>query len=358
MFVHENNLNKIHCTITPPSESCCSLAEQNLLLKDQKLIISQTFYRTLQEKLESYVASDDTPLKPLFLTEELSPFYLHYKRKKERKKSKAICSALKEFFESLFVRKIFEDNTISCEEFEKRIHILQLRHFKIDIFLRSIDQIDRKFYQKELRFFSKWRPYFIKEMKQGCDSPDKIFHSGVCLGFAQRVIYQSIQHPDFGKEAMIQALDVLPLDRYLQATASLNRLLFKVKERELCHLFKRENITGQTLFEILYPPFTTPLSSLLEFAKQKLNLDQGWIELDLYTLFGGHVILLRWDPYKNMFWLIDPNIGFLAFESSDGNREDAKIRLLECFQHLIKVFYPYTYKVKGLSFQKEKPIDV
>lgn len=313
----------------------------------------------LYERLEIELLNDPNnapiPFYHVLSGGKSSPLYIEYINYYEKKKKKEVDLILKSFFSYVLITYWLKCEELTMESFSTIMENSQRLHLKRAEFQMAIAKLKAEFYRNEIEFFTTWGTSLKSEMVQGLEDPNEIIQKGVCLGFAQRIFFTGLKNPSITIKEVIQAMKITPLDRYTQAAYVINFLLKndnhnREPEDVEPYYFIKHKIYGEILFERLYNPYLSNLDDLLNLGLHRLAESNGWLQLDLYTLISKHVILLRWDELRQHFWLIDPNLGLFAFEDPRVETEKSKSDCIQCLGQILSIFYPYTYKVKGLIY--------
>lgn len=224
-------------------------------------------------------------------------------------------------------------------------------------FAKSID--DGTFsttYDEELlqygRFYEKWGPRIVREMIQGLDDDDAIFHGGACLGISTEWVLKEVHSPFLSAEEFVRTAkvgDVSSTQRFRQ----LEHLLRNKTAQSFAAdaLFWNRQLLKQQNIEMIVPiavisdeSIDNQVKQLQEcLAKQSeaLRCSHGVVLL----FIKEHAIYMRMDE-TGTHRLGDPNVGVLDFSKSN----DPKSELFACLKDLLSSHYKKNDHIFGYQF--------
>lgn len=200
-------------------------------------------------------------------------------------------------------------------------------------------------------FYENWGHRIVREMRQGFNDLDAIFHEGTCHGITTRWVVNEQKYPALKAEDFVQMVDVgtiRPSDRFRQLCLYAKHFL--VDGHKLVHrlwspqFLKKEKIRAVRLFR-------EPCDAKTSAEAIKRNLDACLEQLAqsegaLYLLIKSHCLSLRIDPRRNIYRLGDVNVGLLDFSQSRNPLRE----LYDCLNDLIGTKYSDNNFVEAFQF--------
>ncbi|WP_068467948.1 hypothetical protein [Candidatus Protochlamydia phocaeensis] len=259
-------------------------------------------------------------------------------------------SSIRQFFSKKKIKEIFNDPSIQVEKFRSLLENNQAKYIDredLKIKWEKAQHID--IIQKDLQFYTKWGKNIVIEMIQGYSNDNEVLGKGVCWGLCQRIRLKAQSNPDIAVQDLAAEIQLTNEDRYLQGLHFLNTANRAVLPR---HLLRKEGFAkDKCILDLVYDANEPDLKNWFKKQETKLASSQGWLHISLIMekegTRAGHAILIRQDMQRQHFWVFDPNMGFLRFESEGKTKEDAQEDMLTFIKELVEHMYPFTFNIKA-----------
>ncbi len=255
------------------------------------------------------------------------------------------------------IGKQFKDEKVSSKTLKAFIEGSKYRLKTHQLRMQCLDALEKpnkSSLAKKIDFYQKWGAHIQTEMIQGFDNKDEVLGGGVCWAICQRVRFFAQQYPDITPQSLAKKFKIKAQDRYHQASYGIKFAIASenaFQKSKIPQFIQKAKFEERKIFECLYKANEDALNAYFNSHQDLLTQSCGWIELGLIlknqSNLSGHALLVRLDPIKNRYWIIDPNIGFFCFENSGIPPQEAQKECLNCLKDLISTFYPTIFQLSG-----------
>jgi hypothetical protein len=330
-------------------------------LQVEKFQITYSLFQTFKKDMVELHSKIDLPLPAGFLLGKSSLAVRSLTADFEDLKSLYTYQILGRFFKNKEIRAKFQNDCITSEDLAKFIgnNKSYLKSHELNTkCLKALESPEKNLIAQKIAFYNQWGSYLKAEMIQGFENESEALGEGVCWAVCHRIRFIGQTQPDITTEQLATHIHITANDRYHQGTYDMKFFLRARKGSTLPAFIQKEGFEEKNVFSVQYDADEPILANCFNKYQDKLVISEGWLKVGIamedQIRLQGHAILVRWDTVHNHFWVIDPNVGFLAFEDKLAP-EEAKKACLSFLKDLLATNYPLIFHLKGDQLISQVP---